>query len=69
MHAEMMPQVIMMRAIHIRAPNFFSSRLLGTSKRKYPTKKIPAPVAKAASLSDKSLSICSLAKPTFTLLR
>ena len=31
MPTEMIPQVIMMRAIHSRAPNRASSRLLGTS--------------------------------------
>jgi hypothetical protein len=69
MHADITPQEIMILAIHVRAPNFFSNTLLGTSKKKYPIKKIPAPVAKAASLKDKSLSICSFAKPTFTLSR
>ena len=37
------PHVIMIRAIHRRAPNFSSSRLLGTSNRKYDTKKMPPP--------------------------
>jgi hypothetical protein len=32
--AEMMPQVIRMRAIQMRAPIFDSSTLLGTSKMK-----------------------------------
>jgi len=36
MHSDTMPQEIMIRAIHIRAPNFFSATLLGTSKKKYP---------------------------------
>ena len=31
-----MPQVIMMRAIHSRAPTFSMITLLGTSKMKYP---------------------------------
>ena len=39
----MIPQVIMMRAIQRRAPNLCSARFDGTSSRKYPTKKIPAP--------------------------
>jgi hypothetical protein len=34
MHAEITPQEIMIRAIHMRAPSFFSSTLLGTSKKK-----------------------------------
>ncbi len=34
MQAETMPQVIMILAIHLRAPNFFSKTLLGTSKKK-----------------------------------
>ena len=34
MHNEMMPQVIMMRAIQMRAPTLSRMRLLGTSKRK-----------------------------------
>src|SRR5207248_747064 len=67
--ADMTPQVIMILAIHMRAPNFFKSTLLGTSKKKYPIKKMPAPFAKAASLRDRSLSICSFAKPTFTRSR
>ena len=68
-HDEIIPHDIMILAIHIRAPYFFRSTLLGTSKKKYPIKKIPAPVAKAASLNERSLSICSFAKPTFTLSR
>ena len=31
---ETMPQVNMMRAIHLRAPNLLRARLLGTSKKK-----------------------------------
>ncbi|OPZ66187.1 MAG: hypothetical protein BWY83_02954 [bacterium ADurb.Bin478] len=34
MAEEMIPQVIIMRAIQILAPNLCSSRLLGTSKKK-----------------------------------
>ena len=30
----MIPHVTMMRAIHLRAPNLCSARLLGTSKKK-----------------------------------
>ena len=33
MAAETRPQVIMMRAIHVRAPNFVNAMLLGTSNR------------------------------------
>jgi hypothetical protein len=44
MAAEIRPQVIMMRAIHRRAPKRASSRLLGTSQIAYPTKKMPAPM-------------------------
>jgi hypothetical protein len=69
MPAEITPQEIMILAIHTRAPNFFKSTLLGTSKKKYPIKKIPAPVAKAASLKPRSFSICSFAKPTLTRSR
>jgi hypothetical protein len=69
MHADMTPQEIMILAIHMRAPNFFSSTLLGTSKKKYPIKKIPAPVANAASLIERSFSICSFANPTLTRSR
>src|SRR6516165_6578989 len=39
---DVMPHVNMMRAIQTRAPNLLSARLLGTSKTKYPMKKIPA---------------------------
>ena len=42
--AEMTPHVTMMRAIHIRAPTLFMMMLLGTSNRKYPMKKMPAPM-------------------------
>jgi len=34
MQSEMIPQVIMMRAIQMRAPTFSRIRLLGTSNRK-----------------------------------
>jgi len=34
MHDEMTPHVIMIRAIHLRAPNRCSARLLGTSSKK-----------------------------------
>ena len=39
----LMPQTTMITAIHLRAPNLDSARLLGTWKKKYPAKKIPAP--------------------------
>ena len=41
--ADTTPQEIMIRAIHRLAPNRCSPRLLGTSSKKYPMKKIPAP--------------------------
>ena len=43
MQVEMMPQVIMMRAIQSRGPTFSMMRLLGTSKRRYPMKKMLVP--------------------------
>ena len=43
MPADAKPQVIMMRAIHRRAPVRTMIRLLGTSNRTYERKKIPAP--------------------------
>jgi hypothetical protein len=39
----MIPQVNVIRAIHLRAPNVCSARLLGTSRKKYAMKKTPAP--------------------------
>jgi hypothetical protein len=41
MPADNSPQVTMIRAIHSRAPNRSSAKLLGTSKMKKPKKKIP----------------------------
>jgi len=64
-----MPHVNMMRAIQTRAPNLLSARLLGTSKKKYPMKKIPAAPPNAAALSARSLLIAALAKPMFTRSR
>src|ERR1700692_544442 len=40
---EIIPQLSMIRAIHLRAPNRSSRRLDGTSKMKYAIKKMPAP--------------------------
>jgi hypothetical protein len=53
--ADMMPHVNMMRAIQTRAPNLLSARLLGTSKKKYPMKKIPAAPPNTAALNPRSL--------------
>ena len=39
----MRPHVNKMRVNHLRAPNLSKSKLLGTSKRKYPIKNKPAP--------------------------
>ena len=61
----MMPQVIMMREIHRRAPTRTSSRLLGTSNSEYPMKNTPAPSPNAAALKPRSRFICSAASPTF----
>ena len=57
MAAEMIAQVIMMRAIHTRAPIRCRMMLLGTSKRTYPKKKMPAPKPYAVSLKPNSRSI------------
>jgi hypothetical protein len=43
MAPDTMPQVTMIRAIQTRAPVFSRITLLGTSNRKYPRKKMPAP--------------------------
>ena len=59
----------MMRPIQTRAPTRYMIRLLGTSKRKYPMKKMPAPRPYTVSLNLRSLSICSFANPTFTRSR
>jgi hypothetical protein len=39
----MIPHVTSTRQIHTRAPTLCRMRLLGTSNRKYPRKKMPAP--------------------------
>jgi hypothetical protein len=64
-----MPHVTMMRAIHRRAPTRSRMRLLGTSNRKYPMKKMPAPKPYTASEYARSAAICNLAKPMFTRSR
>eukprot|EP01022_Parablepharisma_sp_SALTPOND_P029698 TRINITY_DN743_c1_g4_i1.p1 TRINITY_DN743_c1_g4~~TRINITY_DN743_c1_g4_i1.p1 ORF type:complete len:1335 (-),score=475.41 TRINITY_DN743_c1_g4_i1:5534-9538(-) len=60
---EIKPQVIMMRASHLRAPNFCSARLLGTSKMKQAMKN--RLLAKPNILGDSPMSwfICSAAMP------
>ena len=67
--ADNRPQVTMIRAIHSRAPNRSSAKLLGTSKKKYPKKKIPAPQPNIVAVKPRSLFICSAAKPTLTRSR
>ena len=59
----MRPQVIMIRAIHTRAPIRARMRLLGTSKRKYPRKKMPAPRPYTVSLKPSADFIWSCANP------
>jgi hypothetical protein len=65
--AEKIPQVNMMRAIQRRAPTRSRITLLGTSKMKYPRKKMPAPKPKMKALNPRSLFIVSAA--TATLVR
>jgi hypothetical protein len=61
--AEIRPQVTMMRASHLRAPNFCSARLLGTSKMKYAMKN--RLLAKPNILGESPISwfICKAAMP------
>jgi len=66
MAAEIRPQVIMIRAIQTRAPTFSIARLLGTSNKKYATKKMPPPRPNTVEDSPTSLFICSAANPAFT---
>ena len=63
------PQTIAMRAIHSRAPTRASARLLGTSNRKYPRKKMPAPKPYTRLDKPSAEFICSAAKPTLTRSR
>nr|WP_257232434.1 hypothetical protein [Streptomyces sp. Rer75] len=63
MSTVMIPQVAMMRASQARAPKRRSSRLLGTSKKKYATKKIEAARPYAAALMPSSVPMPSWAKP------
>ncbi len=69
MATEMIPHVTMIRAIQTRAPKRFSAKLLGTSKRKYARKKMPAPYPNAVADSPRSSFMVSAAKPTFTRSR
>src|SRR4051812_43878177 len=62
-----MPHVIIILLIHFLGPTFAIIALPGTSKRKYPRKKIPAPNPKIAFEKPKSLFICRAAYPIFTL--
>ena len=64
MAEEMTPHVVRMRAIQMRAPTRSMMRLLGTSKMKYPTKKIPAPNPNTAGSNFNASFNCSAAKPT-----
>jgi len=67
--ADSTPQLNMMRAIHLRAPNFSSARLLGTSQRKYERKKMPAALPKTAAEKPRSLDMLAPAKPMLTRSR
>lgn len=53
------PQVIMIRAIHLRAPNLCNARLLGTSSSRYPMKNTPDanPNTVAESLSSSDIPL------------
>ena len=64
-----MPQSMVMRAKVLRAPILSRNRLLGTSKRKYPTKKIPIPRPQALSSMGRSRVIWRRATPTLILSR
>jgi hypothetical protein len=66
MQAVTMPHVTMMREIQRRAPTFCRAKLLGTSTRKYETKKRLAANPNIAGVRPRSLFICKAAKPTFT---
>jgi hypothetical protein len=48
---------------------FLQQYIAGNLEKEITDKEIPAPVANAASLNDRSFSICSLAKPTLTRSR
>ncbi len=58
-----------MRAIQRRAPKRCSSRLLGTSNRKYARKNTPAPKPNTVELKCRSFDISAPAKPTLTRSR
>ena len=61
--AETVPQVTMMRAIHLRAPNFCSARLLGTSNMKYEMKNRLLAKPNICAEMPMSWFICSDAMP------
>jgi hypothetical protein len=61
-----MPHVSMIRAIQRRAPTRASSRLLGTSHRKYDRKKMPPPNPKTVGDRRRSLTMSSAANPRLT---
>ncbi len=63
------PQLTRIRAIQMRAPTFWRIRLLGSSKRRYPIKKIPERKPKTSLESPSALFISSAAKPKFTRSR
>jgi hypothetical protein len=64
------PQVTMIRAIHRRAPNRCSARLLGTSSSRYPMKKTPDANPNAVAVSWSSSRIpFGPANPMFTRSR
>ncbi len=66
MDMEISPQSRRILAIQRFAPTRWRIRLLGTSNRKYPRKKMPAPTPYTCSLKPRSPLICNLANPTFT---
>ena len=67
--AAMIPHVSMIRAIHRRAPNLCSARLLGTSNRRYPMKKRPEARPNMVSVSPSSSLMVSFASPIFVRSR
>ena len=63
------PQVTITRAIQIRAPTLSRTMFEGTSNRKYPQKKMPAPKPNTAGEKPRSLFIVNEAKPDVSLDR
>ncbi|MCY1462226.1 hypothetical protein D9M71_799750 [compost metagenome] len=61
-----MPQVIIIRAIQRRAPNFSIATLLGISNRTYATKNSVAPKPNMLAVRPMSSFMVRAAKPTFT---